>query len=118
MSSEARRSSLWKYAPHVRPEEMEALALVEAEVVRQDQLHEQGFPPSRGGVRLALAAVQDELDETLEAWRGERAAPEWLKTEEELVQTIAVGVRLLRSLRYFRGRRLDQADVGQGESSL
>lgn len=114
----AQSSSMWKYVPHVRVPEMEALALIEEEVRRQDDLHPEDFPPTRGGVRLALAAVQDELDETLEAWQGERRAPEWIKTEEELVQTLAVGIRLLRAIRYFRGRRLDQADIGQGEMSL
>ena len=91
--------------------------LLEAEIARQDSIHPEGFPPTRGGVRLALATVQDELDETFEAWRLERRGPEWAQVEHELVQTVAVGVRALRELRAVGGKRYDQSERGQGTNS-
>lgn len=82
------------------------------EVLRQDEIHAPGFPADRDGVRLGLAAMQDELTETLEAWSRDkrRGQDGWdfpSDMENELVQTIAVGLRLLRSLHAKRGPSFD-----------
>jgi len=87
-----------------------AFAVALHEVARQDEIHPAGFIADRDGIRLALAAMQDELDESLEAFQGgekRRTDEYWPKTEEELVQTIAVGLRLLRSLHAKRGPSFD-----------
>jgi hypothetical protein len=75
-----------------------ALDLLAAEIDRQDEIHPAGYPATRDGIRFGLATVEDELKETLDAWRAERRTEGWTDTEEELTQTAAVSMRLLRSL--------------------
>lgn len=70
------------------------------EVERQDGLSTYGAA-GRDDVRIALACMQDELDETLEAFQAEKRPKEgrtWARTRSELVQAVAVGYRLLRDL--------------------
>ncbi len=77
-----------------------------AEVERQDRAHPAGFPASRDGLRLGLAAAGDELAEARDEWRAERCRcgtpdcshPRWERTYGELVQTGAVILRMLRSI--------------------
>lgn len=84
-----------------------AYVYVEREVARQDEIHPPGFPATRDGLRLGLAAMQDELDETLTAWRTDRrvisVCPWLLHTEEELLQTVAIGIRMLRTIHELAG---------------
>jgi len=77
------------------------------EVQRQDGLHPAGYPATRDGIRLGLAAAQDELDEALGAWHQERCRcgtppgcqhSRWAKTREELLQLAAVALRAVRSI--------------------
>ena len=86
---------------------MEALFdMVEAEMERQDGLHPAGYPASRDGTRLGIAAAQDELAETLLAHLADRCrcpVPDcgharWLDTMTETVQTVAVLLRMVRSI--------------------
>ncbi len=84
------------------------LGLVElqAEIERQNTTHPSGYPATRDGIRLGLACAQDELEETLAAWRADRCkcpAPrcdhaEWEHTFEEAIQTAAVLMRLAASI--------------------
>lgn len=72
---------------------------VVAEITRQDAVSTYGT--DRDGVRLALACMQDELDETLLAFQAEKRPIEgrtWQQVQFELVQTVAIGLRLLRDL--------------------
>jgi hypothetical protein len=73
--------------------------LVLEEVERQDRLH-RPYRSDRDDVRLALCTVEDELEEALDAWRKEKGRPSnrWPKVAEEMRQSVAVGMRLLRTL--------------------
>lgn len=76
------------------------------EMTRQDAMHPRGYPPTRDGIRLGLAAAQDELNEALDAWRADRCKCEepecghydWQATRGEIVQTIGVLLRCVRSI--------------------
>lgn len=77
----------------------ELLALVAFEVERQDAKH--GPYGSQGGTplgisRLAIATLEDEVREVLQAWRDERKTPHWDETRTEVIQVAAVCVRTLR----------------------
>lgn len=74
------------------------LAEVEAEVRRQDVEHPGGYGSTRDGVRLGVASMEDEVREALEAWGEEKGNGSWPATRAEVVQVVAVGLRLLRSL--------------------
>lgn len=72
---------------------------VACEIARQDLVSTYGT--DRDGVRLALACMQDELDEALEAFQAEKRPIDgrtWARTQDELVQAVAVGLRALRDL--------------------
>jgi hypothetical protein len=69
---------------------------VELEVERQDAKHGPYTGTRLGRSRLALATLEDELNEAIQAWRDERHAPEWLLTRTEVLQIAAVAVRTLR----------------------
>jgi hypothetical protein len=81
-------------------------SILAVEVSRQDAIHPDGYPPTRDGIRLALAAAADELAETLDAWRAARCkcpAPrcghhDWAEVRVEAVQTAAVLMRMVREL--------------------
>jgi hypothetical protein len=74
----------------------ELLEEVLREVERQDEKHGpfEGTPLGRS--RLALACMQDEIAEALEAWRYERLEPNWPDTRNEVLQVAAVAVRAIR----------------------
>jgi hypothetical protein len=72
------------------------ISALSAEIERQDAKHGP-FEGSRlGSSRLALACLEDEVAETLNAWRAERRAETWVKTRGEVVQVAAVAMRALR----------------------
>lgn len=52
------------------------------------------FTDDVGGVRLAVACLEDEVAEVRQAWRDERRTVAWSATTEEAVQVAAVAVRL------------------------
>lgn len=69
------------------------------ELTRQDVVSTYGT--DRDGVRLALACLQDELDEVLEAFQAEKRPIDgrtWAGVQAEAVQLVAIGLRLLRDL--------------------
>ena len=67
-----------------------------AEIERQDEKHGPYQGTILGRSRLALATLEDEVEEALEAWRGERKALTWDATREEVLQVAAVAIRTLR----------------------
>ena len=71
-----------------------------AEIDRQDRKHG-GFSAmtALGRSRLAIACLEDEVQEVKGAWRQERRIDGWPHTEEELLQVAAVAMRALRDLR-------------------
>lgn len=79
---------------------------LEYEMDRQDAIHPDGYPPTRDGVRLAIATAQDELNEALGAWRAGRckcSTPRcghhnWADTRGEMLQAAAVIMRAIRSI--------------------
>jgi hypothetical protein len=60
------------------------------------------FTADVGGVRLGLACLEDEIDEAKHAWRAERkpkrGTKAWAETTAEVMDVVAVGVRLLRDM--------------------
>jgi len=56
-----------------------------------------GYPCNRNGIRLGMAALEDELKEMYEAWRVEKREPfnDETNTYDELLDVIAVGLYLL-----------------------
>lgn len=69
-----------------------------AEIRRQDEIHPSGYPRTRDGIRLGIAAAEDELFETKEAWRLGKASGWWDNVRMEALQTAAVLIRLVRSI--------------------
>lgn len=68
-----------------------------AEVARQDEKHGRFDGASQLGMsRLALACLEDEVAEALQAWREERRALMFEQTREEVLQVAAVAIRALR----------------------
>lgn len=68
------------------------------EFVRQTTEHTDGYPATRDGLRLALAAAEDELIEARDAHRDERMIKGWWRTREELIQLAAVAMRAVCSI--------------------
>jgi hypothetical protein len=66
------------------------------EIDRQDRKHGPYQGTTLGRSRLALATLEDEVEESLEAWRSERKSPTWDKTRTEVLQVAAVAIRTLR----------------------
>jgi hypothetical protein len=89
--------------PEVVPDAMSALLYeVCAETERQDNAHG-AFSGTRVGVsRLALAVLQDEIDEAHDWWRAEKGGasggPDWEQTRREVIQVAAVALRALRDV--------------------
>lgn len=67
-----------------------------AEIERQDAKHGPYEGTVLGRSRLALATLEDEIAEALEAWRSERHALDWEHTRAEVLQVAAVAIRTLR----------------------
>jgi len=80
------------------------LALV-AEIERQDSFHD-GYTATRDSLRLALATVEDEVQESLDAWREDRckcgvpqcSCSRWPHLREEALQAAAIIVRMVRAI--------------------
>lgn len=60
------------------------------------------FAATIAGVRLAIACLEDELDEVKGAWRSERSPKRgtraWAATTSEVMDVLAIAVRLLRDM--------------------
>jgi hypothetical protein len=71
-----------------------------AEIEKQDRLHPAGYPFTRDGVRLGIAAAGDELLEVYEEWRiHKRDLPAGAQPiRGELMQAAAVIMRAVRSI--------------------
>ena len=88
-------------APDIRPSppirsESYLFGLLEDEVKRQDAKHGPFQGTDLGRTRLALACLEDEVDEAKQAWRDERKEPGWSETRREVLQVAAVAFRALR----------------------
>lgn len=76
------------------------LLLIAEEVDRQDRNHPGGYPFDRNGVRLGIAALEDEVQEVYEEWRkhkrdlGNGAA----SIRAELLQVMGVAFRIVREI--------------------
>jgi hypothetical protein len=66
------------------------------EIARQDEKHGPFEGTILGRSRLALACLEDEVEEARDAWRSERKGLLWEATREEVVQVAAVAIRTLR----------------------
>ena len=66
------------------------------EINRQDEKHGPYQGTTLGRSRLALATLEDEVAEALEAWRSERKALHWNDTRAEVLQVAAVAIRTIR----------------------
>ena len=67
-----------------------------AEIARQDAKHGPFEGTILGRSRLAIACLEDEVQEVRDAWRAERKATTWEATREEVLQVAAVAMRALR----------------------
>jgi len=73
------------------------LAEIAREVARQDEKHGPFDGASRLGTsRLAVACLEDEVEEVRLAWRAERKADTFAHTREEAIQVAAVAIRAVR----------------------
>lgn len=79
-------------------DESRLLAALFDEVLRQDEIHPSGFPSTRDGLRLGIAALEDETREARESHRLERRSDGWPDTRGELLQAMAVCFRMIRSI--------------------
>jgi hypothetical protein len=68
------------------------------EIDRQDKEHGAFEGSILGASRLAIACIEDEVQEVLLAWLAERKALNWDQTREEVLQLIAVSIRALRDV--------------------
>lgn len=75
------------------PEQVEAA--IREEVARQDGAYG-AFDASVGGMRLAVACLQDESAECFEAWQEWKRGPDWYSLRKEAIQVAAVAYRLAR----------------------
>ena len=69
-----------------------------AEVDRQDRIHPGGYPADRDGLRLGLAALEDETREAYDEWRVHRRVAGWGGLAGELLQVAGVAMRMYRSV--------------------
>lgn len=67
-----------------------------AEIDRQDEKHGRFEGTRLGRQRLALACLEDEVEEAKEAWREERGCEVPHATRDEVLQVAAVAMRALR----------------------
>lgn len=75
------------------PEQVEAA--IREEVRRQDAAYGR-FDPSVGSMRLAVACLEDESAECLDAWQQWKRRPDWYCLRGEAIQVAAVAYRLAR----------------------
>src|SRR4051812_26850245 len=66
------------------------------EIERQDKKHGPFEGTQLGRSRLAVACLEDEVQEAHAAWRSERWALTWDDTRTEVLQVAAVAIRALR----------------------
>lgn len=89
-------------------------ARIEARIAKFDKLSPEGYPATYQGLRLCHAFAEDELKEVFDAWHEERCKcptpncnhATWDKMADEIVDTVAVLLRGLRSIEAARERRV------------
>lgn len=74
----------------------ELLMTLRREVEQQDTKHGPYQGTVLGRSRLAIATLEDEVAEVLDAWRSERRIDGWPETRKEVLQVAAVAIRTLR----------------------
>jgi NTP pyrophosphatase (non-canonical NTP hydrolase) len=77
-----------------------SMADLATEICKQDSLHAEGYPYTRNGVRLGIAALEDELGEVWQEWNNSKRALGNARSElrAELMQVAAIAMRIIRSL--------------------
>lgn len=70
------------------------------EMSRQDVKHGTRFNAGSalGRIRLGVACLEDEVEETRNAWREDRRTGHYRHTREEALQVAAVAMRLVRQI--------------------
>lgn len=105
---------------------LDLLAELNREIARQDRKHGPFEGTHLGRSRLALACLEDEIEEAKQAWREERKQAHWLAAHEEVLQVAAVAMRALRDAfdvdeaaqARARDRSLDRWASSHGEQRL
>lgn len=76
------------------------LLLIAEEVDRQDRNHPGGYPFDRNGLRLGIAALEDEVQEVYEEWRKHKRdlgnGADSIRAE--LLQVMGVAFRIVREI--------------------
>jgi hypothetical protein len=72
------------------------MARLRAEIASQDVKHGPFAGTRLGRSRLALACLEDEVREALDAWRDDRQLGEWPHMHGELYQVAAAAIRAIR----------------------
>lgn len=72
------------------------LDALEGEIRRQDEKHGPFTGTELGKTRLAIACLEDEVNEALDEWRNERQHATWDRTRTEIIQVAAVAIRAVR----------------------
>lgn len=84
-----------EYILHGGPGLTVILDLLAREIQRQDKKHGRFEGTELGKSRLAIACLEDEVKEALDAWRDGRTN-NWYQTRTEVLQVAAVALRALR----------------------
>jgi hypothetical protein len=79
---------------------MIAINDLQEEIVNQDGNHPESYPYDRNGVRLGIAALEDEVNEVYEEWRNHKRHLGNCVNEirSELLQVAAIAMRMIREL--------------------
>jgi len=75
----------------------EAITALQGEMLQQDRMYGT-WGSSSAQVRLAIACMDDEVQEALVEWQRYRATTDWLSVRAEALQVAAVAMRLVRDL--------------------
>ena len=80
---------------------------LDGEVRRQDAKHGTEFNAASplGRIRLGVACLEDEVEETRNAWRDDRKTWDFPNVREEALQVAAVALRLVRQIDRERSAR-------------
>jgi hypothetical protein len=79
---------------------MTALYDLQDEIINQDANHPESYPYNRNGVRLGIAALEDEVNEVYEEWRNNKRHLGNCVNEirYELLQVAAIAMRMIREI--------------------
>jgi hypothetical protein len=58
-----------------------------------------GFPAERNGLRLGIAAIEDETKEAWDEWNAHKRDGNWDPMYDEVLDIVAIGIFILESIR-------------------